>query len=111
MVVALAVGATYYGIRATAEAGGLVVQLYDEPFMAVSHARAAQARFAEARAAMERALLRDASPQSDDALIETAMKDVSAELKVVSERAGRTGHAPNVAAADQLAQAWYKSGL
>jgi hypothetical protein len=46
-VVALAVGTTYYGIRATSEAGGLVVQLYDGPFMAVSHARAAQARFGE----------------------------------------------------------------
>ena len=42
VVVALAVGSTYYGIRAVSEAGGLVVRLYDEPFMAVSHARAAQ---------------------------------------------------------------------
>jgi methyl-accepting chemotaxis protein len=112
MVVALAVGTTYYGIRATSQAGGLVVQLYDEPFMAVSHARAAQARFGEARAAMERALLlRDTSPQSDDALFETAMKDVMAELKVVSERGGKTGHAENVAAAEQLGQTWYKSSL
>ena len=99
VVVALAVGTTYYGIRATSEAGGLVVQLYDEPFMAVSHARAAQARFGEARAAMERELLlRDTSPESDDALLETAMNDVMAELKVVSERGGKSGHAEKVAA-------------
>jgi methyl-accepting chemotaxis protein len=112
VVVALAVGTTYYGIRATSEAGGLVVQLYDEPFMAVSHARAAQARFGEARAAMERELLlRDTSPESDDALLETAMNDVMAELKVVSERGGKSGHAEKVAAAQRLGQMWYRSGL
>jgi methyl-accepting chemotaxis protein len=112
VVVALAVGTTYYGIRATSEAGGLVVQLYDEPFMAVSHARAAQARFGEARAAMERELLlRDTSPESDDALLETAMNDVMAELKVVSERGGKSGHAEKVAAAERLGQIWYRSGL
>jgi methyl-accepting chemotaxis protein len=112
VVVALAVGTTYYGIRATSEAGGLVVQLYDEPFMAVSHARAAQARFGEARAAMERELLlRDTSPESDDALLETAMNDVMAELKVVSERGGKSGHAGKVAAAERLGQIWYRSGL
>ena len=53
VVVALAVGTTYYGIRAISEAGSLVVRLYDEPLMAVSHARAAQASFNEARAANE----------------------------------------------------------
>jgi methyl-accepting chemotaxis protein len=112
VVVALAVGTTYYGIRATSEAGGLVVQLFDEPFMAVSHARAAQARFGEARAAMERELLlRDTSPESDDALLETAMNDVMAELKVVSERGGKSGHAEKVAAAERLGQIWYRSGL
>jgi methyl-accepting chemotaxis protein len=112
VVVALAVGATYYGIRATSEAGGLVVQLYDEPFMAVSHARAAQARFGEARAVMERELLlQDTSPESNGALLETAMNDVLAELKVVSERGGKSGHAENVAAAERLVQIWYRSSL
>jgi hypothetical protein len=73
-VVALAVGATYYGIRATSQAGGLVVQLYDEPFMAVSHARAAQARFAETRAAVERELLvPDSAPASNGAQLDAAM--------------------------------------
>jgi methyl-accepting chemotaxis protein len=111
-VVVLAVGTTYYGIRATSEAGGLVVQLYDGPFMAVSHARAAQTRFGEARAAMERELpLGDAANASGGALIEAAMNDVLAELKVVSERGGNAGHANDVAIAEQLAQDWYRSGL
>jgi methyl-accepting chemotaxis protein len=111
-VVALAVGTTYYGIRATSEAGGLVVQLYDGPFMAVSHARAAQARFGEARAAMERELqLQDTAPTSNGALLETAMNDVAAELQVVRERAGKSGHADNVADAERLGQIWYRSGL
>jgi methyl-accepting chemotaxis protein len=111
VVVALAVGTSYYGIRAITEAGGLVVRLYDEPFMAVSHARAAQARFSEARAAMERELLlRDSLSESDGALLEAAMNDVTAELKIVSERGGKAGHAANVATAEQLAQAWYRTG-
>jgi methyl-accepting chemotaxis protein len=112
VVVALAVGATYYGIRATSQAGGLVVQLYDEPFMAVSHARAAQSRFAETRAAVERELLvRDSAPASNGALLDAAMGDVLAELKIVSERGGGTGHAEHVAAAQRLAQTWYRSSL
>jgi len=84
VVVALAVGSTYYGIRAVSEAGGLVGTPICEPFMAVSHARAAQVRFSEARAAMERELLlRDALSESNGALLEAAMHDVMAELKVV----------------------------
>jgi methyl-accepting chemotaxis protein len=112
VVVALAVGTTYYGIRAASEAGGLVVQLYDEPFMAVSHARAAQARFGEARAAMERGLLLlDTSPESASAPLKTAMDEVMAELKVVSERGRKAGRAENVAAAEQLALLWYRASL
>jgi methyl-accepting chemotaxis protein len=112
VVVALAVGATYYGIRAASEAGELVVQLYDEPFMAVSHARAAQAKFDEARAAMERALLvRDTSHDPNGALLQETMRDMMAELKIVRERGAKAGHGDKIATAEQLAQTWYQSGL
>ena len=56
IVLCLAAGVAFYGIKAISDAGNLVVQLYDEPFMAVSHARAAQVRFDEARAVMARSL-------------------------------------------------------
>ena len=51
-VLALAACVALYGIHAITQAGNLVVQLYDQSFMATSHARAAQAKFNEARAAM-----------------------------------------------------------
>src|SRR5712671_7770986 len=106
IVLCLAAGVAICGIMAITDAGDLVVRLYDEPFMAVSHARAAQVRFSEARAAMERELLlRDELSESNGALLEAAMHDVMAELKIVSERGGKAGHAANVAAAEQLAQA------
>jgi methyl-accepting chemotaxis protein len=112
VVVALAVGATSYGIRAVAEAGSLVVRLYDQPFMAVSHARAAQTRFSDARAAMERALLlRDSAHASTNAQLEAAMNDVIAELKIVNERGGKDGHDQVIVDAERLAQTWYRTGL
>src|SRR5215467_4785591 len=112
VVVALAVGATTHGIRAVAEAGSLVVRLYDQPFMAVSHARVAQTRFSDARAAMERALLlRDSAHASTHPQLEAAMTDVIAELKIVNERGGKDGHDKVIVDAERLAQAWYQTGL
>ena len=111
VVVGLAVGATYYGIQAVAEAGGLVVRLFDQPFMAVSHARAAQGRFSDAYAAMERALtLRDAAHASTRGQLEAAMSDVIAELKIVRDRGG-TANVEGVANAERLVQSWYQTGL
>jgi methyl-accepting chemotaxis protein len=112
VVVALAVCTTYYGIRAISEAGSLVVRLYDEPLMAVSHARAAQASFNEARAAMERALLlRDAAPASNGPTLEGAMNDVTEELTIVKERLAQAGRPELIAKAENLVLDWYRSGL
>jgi methyl-accepting chemotaxis protein len=60
---------------------------------------------------MERELLlRDTLSESNGALLDAAMNDVMAELKVVNERGGKTGLAANIAAAEQLAQAWFRTG-
>ena len=45
IVLALAAGVAGYGIRAVSNADGLVVRLYEQPFMAVSYARSAQVQF------------------------------------------------------------------
>jgi methyl-accepting chemotaxis protein len=108
VVLALVAVVTGYAILAVAESGRLVTQLYDQPFMAVSHARAAQASFNNARAAMERALLLS-DTQSDD--LQDAVNDVLEELKVVRERAGPAGHANRVADAEKLVQDWHRTGL
>ena len=110
IVLGLAAGVAIYGIQAISDASGLVVRLYDEPFMAVSHARAAQARFSDARAAMDGALFRKSRPRSDVAL-ESAMNDVREDLEVVRRRMTLTDSASLVASAQALARDWYETGL
>ena len=64
VVLALAVGVAAYGARAISDAENLVVRLYDRPFMAMSYARAAQAKFGDARAILANGiLLRDTLPR------------------------------------------------
>ncbi len=111
IVLGLAAGVAIYGIQAISDASGLVVRLYDEPFMAVSHARAAQARFSDARAAMDGALFRKSRPRSDVALLESAMNDVREDLEVVRRRMTLTDSASLVASAQALARDWYEIGL
>ena len=75
IVLALAAGVAGYGIRAISNADGLVVRLYEKPFMAVSYARSAQVKFAYARAAMERRFsLQGGGRQSNDAVLKSAIK-------------------------------------
>jgi len=109
IVIALAVGATYYGIRAVSETGRLVVQLYDQPFMAASHAQAAQAHFSEARAAMERGLLLQDTGNGD--ALDRAVNEVLEELKVVRERTAQPSHAAAIANAERMTQDWHRTGL
>jgi methyl-accepting chemotaxis protein len=112
VVLALAAGVAFYGIFAISQAGSLVVQLYDQSFMATSHARAAQARFNIARAAMERGLLMGvAAPPTNLATLETAMKDVFEDLKVVAERMSGSDSAEGIKTAEKLAREWYQAGL
>jgi methyl-accepting chemotaxis protein len=112
VVLALAAGVAFYGIMAISQAGNLVVQLYDQSFMATSHARAAQARFNEARAAMERGLLmREAAPPNNIAALENAMKDVFEDLKIVAQRMSAAQSVDGVNKAEKLAREWYQAGL
>jgi methyl-accepting chemotaxis protein len=112
VVLALAAGVALYGIHAISQAGDMVVRLYDQSFMATSHARAAQTKFYEARAALERALImRENAPPNNLAVLEAAMKDVSEELKVVAERMSQSQSADGIKKADQLVREWYQSGL
>ena len=112
IVLALAAGVALYGIYAISQAGDLVVRLYDQSFMATSHARAAQARFNEARAAMERGLVsRETAQTASLKVLEAAMKDVVEELKVVSERMSASRSEAAIEKATTLAKDWYQSGL
>src|ERR1051326_8659197 len=87
VVLVLAAFVAFFGIYAISGAGGLVVRLYDEPFMAVSHARAAQAKFNEARSAMEHGLgAGGPAPQSTVKALEAAVKETAEEFGIVRER-------------------------
>src|SRR5262252_5892102 len=109
VLLALATGVVVYAIHGITEAGELVVRLYDQPFMAASHARTAQARFNEARAAMERAIsLREAAPKTTTAAFDAAMQDVLEELKVVAERMGGAHSTSTITKAAGLARDWYQ---
>lgn len=74
------------GIRAVSSAGDLVVALYDEPFMAVSHARSAEAKFNIARAKMERGILLQDATAANMGALQNAMQDIFRDLDIVQER-------------------------
>ena len=112
VVLALAIGIAAYGMQAISGAEDLVVRLYDRPFMAVSHARAAQAKFSDARAAMERGLLSSQTAREfDDGVFKAAMDDVIEDLKIVSERLTEAQAARRIDDTLRLAQDWYRMGL
>jgi methyl-accepting chemotaxis protein len=112
LVFMLAAGVAVYAIRAISAADDLVVQLYDQAFMATSHARAAQVRFYEARAKMEQGLLlRESASPSTLAALDSAMKEVFEELKVVAERMARSNYAGAINQAEMLARDWYLTGM
>ncbi|HSV24692.1 MAG TPA: methyl-accepting chemotaxis protein [Xanthobacteraceae bacterium] len=110
IVLCFAAGAAFYGISAVSNAGDLVVRLYDEPFIAVSYARAAQVRFGDARAAMVRGLTSH-DAQTDVGLIEAAVTDVKEELGIVGERMAHAGTKDKTKKAIEMVDAWYQAGL
>jgi hypothetical protein len=82
-VLVLAACVAFYGLHAIASAGNLVVQLYDQSFIASNSARGAQVRFNEGRAAVERGLAsHQAAAKATIDAFTAAAKDVGEELKV-----------------------------
>src|SRR5262249_59154987 len=75
VVIALAAAAALYGMRVVSQTTGDVVQLYDGPLMAVSHARSAQLNFTTARLA-----------GADEEAVERGMTSLLADIGVVRNR-------------------------
>jgi len=114
VVVLLATGVAFYGVKLVSDTSALVVRLYDGPLMAVSHARSAQWRLSEARHAMERAIiLRDSSSSMNLEEMDKAMKQFVADMAVVRERMIEAGSnvSSDVDSVLALADQWYKMGL
>src|SRR5260370_6989300 len=85
IVIALAGGLAFYGIRGISTSGGLVMRLYDGPLMGINHARSAHAALNEARVIMQRSLSEGASNETV-AKFEKLLGGVFEALKVVRAR-------------------------
>ena len=79
------------------------------PTAVASHAQAARAAFGAARTAMERGMLLGETA-SNVAVLEAAMKELSASLAIVAS-AAKPRSADAVRKASSLAQDWYEAGL
>ena len=85
LVIALACGLAFYGMRSIATSGDLVVRLYDGPLMGINHARSAHAALNAARLFMQTGL-RDGAPKEMVAKIEKLLTGIADDLKVVRDR-------------------------
>ena len=110
IVIALACGLAFYGIRGISNSGDLVVRLYDGPLMGINHARSAHAGLNEARLIMQRSLSEGASSQAV-AKLDSLLKSIFEDLNVVRDRV----HSAGVGAAREKAESklrdWSAAGL
>src|SRR5205085_2702658 len=94
VVIMLACGLAFYGIRGISDSGDLVVRLFDGPLMAINHARSAHAGLNDARLLMYRSAV-EGSSKDAVAKFEKLVKSVNEDIAIVRDRV----HSPNVAAA------------
>src|SRR6478609_9388622 len=85
VVILLACGLAFYGIRGISTAGDQVVRLYDGPLMGINHARSAHAGFNEARLIMQRSLT-DGATSEAVARFEELVRNIFEDLSVVRDR-------------------------
>jgi methyl-accepting chemotaxis protein len=85
LILALACGLAFYGIRGISSTGNLVVQLYDGPLMGINHARAAHAELNEARLILQQGLSVEASPEAATKF-EKLVQGTFEDLGVVRDR-------------------------
>ena len=85
LVISLACGLAFYGIRGISSSGDLVVRLYDGPLMGINYARSAHAAMNEARLLVQRSL-NEGAPKETVAKFEKLISGISDDLKIVRER-------------------------
>ncbi len=110
VVILLACGLAFYGIRGISSAGDQVVRLYDGPLMGINHARSAHAGLNEARLVMQRSLTDGANSEAV-ARFEKLVRSISEDLSVVRDRV----QSASVKTAREKAEAglrgWSEAGL
>jgi methyl-accepting chemotaxis protein len=85
VVIVLACGLAFYGIRGISASGDLVVRLYDGPLMGINHARSAHAGLNEARLIVQRSFGGSVSTGSV-AKFEKLIGNILEDLNVVRDR-------------------------
>jgi diguanylate cyclase (GGDEF)-like protein len=110
IVIALACGLAFYGIRGISTTGDLVVRLYDGPLMGINHARSAHAALNEARLLMQRGLSEEASKETV-AKFEKLLADIADDLKIVQERVKDKDVTAALERAESRLRDWSEAGL
>src|ERR1043165_9104830 len=110
VVILLACGLAFYGIRGISTSGDLVVRLYDGPLMGINHARSAHAALNEARFIMQQGLVGGASSETV-ARLEKVRSNILEDLKVVGERVQSPNAKAALAQAESRTRAWSDEGL
>jgi methyl-accepting chemotaxis protein len=110
IVIVLACGLAFYGIRGISTAGDLVVRLYDGPLMGINHARSAHAALNEARRVMHRSLGEGASDEVI-AKFEKLLGAIFEDLDVVRERVQNADVEAARERAESRIRGWSDSGL
>ena len=110
VMIALACGLAFYGIRCISTSGDLVVRLYDGPLMAINHARSAHAALNDARLLMQRGLS-GSEPEQTVGKLEKLLADVEDDLGVVRVRADNKDVATALERAETSFRDWSKAGL
>jgi methyl-accepting chemotaxis protein len=110
IVIALACGLAFYGIRGISSSGDLVVRLYDGPLMAINHARSAHAALNEARLLMQLSLSASGS-EGTVAKLEKLVADIGDDLKVVRSRANNGDVSAALEQAEAKFRDWSVAGL
>src|SRR3954471_5033762 len=110
ILIVLACGLAYYGIRGISTSGDLVVRLYDGPLMGINHARSAHASLNEARFIMQRGLIEGASSETV-AKFEKMRSSIFEDLKVVQDRVQSANAKAALGQAESRIRAWSDEGL
>jgi methyl-accepting chemotaxis protein len=110
ILIVLACGLAFYGIRGISSSGDLVVRLYDGPLMGINHARSAHASLNDARLMMQRGLI-EGAPAQAVARFEKLLSSIFEDLNVVRERVQSPNAKASLEKAEGRIRAWSTDGL
>jgi methyl-accepting chemotaxis protein len=110
VVIALACGLAFYGMRGITTSGDLVVRLYDGPLMGINYARSGYATLNAARLLMQAGLNAGATKETV-AKIEKLVAGIADDLKVVRERVKTKDVTAALERAETGIRDWSETGL